>query len=342
MEGANPDPVVRTKVLILSDTHGMDLDDNMPLQPVDMAIHCGDLTEESKLTEFHSTLRFLNALDARLELVIAGNQDFTLDTPSFQKKVDEASPPLEAAIVAKEYGHYGEAKQLLSEAQEQGIMFLEEGTYQFPLENGALLTVYASPYTPSLGDWGFQYRQNQGHAYVIENGTDIVITHGPPRGVLDRTTSREGAGSSEIFTAVARAKPQIHCFGHIHEGWGAKLVAWRDKLSDMEHPSHLTDINNEDSTVLELLGTLRRSKFDTPEIASEKEQRATEYARQKFCDVKSHIEAGKQTLFVNASIKGDEGMPTQLPWIVDLDLPKHQDTGKDEAKTADEPRLSKK
>ena len=36
-----------------------------------------------------------------------------------------------------------------------GIVLLDEGTYRFTLDNGALLTVYASPLTLSFGDWGF-------------------------------------------------------------------------------------------------------------------------------------------------------------------------------------------
>ena len=243
-------PFTRTKVLILSDTHGMTLAGKTPSQLVDVAIHCGDLTEESKLDEFCATLELLNTIEAPLKLVIAGNHDFTLDAVSFRKKVEEATrQQLEPELISAVYGEYDEARCLLTDAKKDGIHFLDEGKHRFSLQNGTKLAIFASPFTPSLGDGGFQYTPDQGHVFDIERGTDIVVTHGPPRGILDRTNSRERAGCSDLFMAVARAKPQVHCFGHIHEGWGAKMVTWRETLA--EKPSHLTDIDNNKSFIVE-------------------------------------------------------------------------------------------
>lgn len=91
---------IKTTILILSDTHGMALDEHLPSPRAGVAIHCGDLTEESKLAEMRTTLGVLKELDAPLKLVIAGNHDFTLDTPSFKQKVQDARPPLELALVS--------------------------------------------------------------------------------------------------------------------------------------------------------------------------------------------------------------------------------------------------
>ncbi|KAJ6443596.1 Ser/Thr protein phosphatase [Purpureocillium lavendulum] len=326
MESAQGGSPVKTTILILSDTHGMTLDGELPSQHADVAVHCGDLTEGSKLSEIRAALELLQAVNAPLKLVIAGNHDFTLDTPSFRKKVDEARPRLELELVREAYGDYGEAIQLLADARAHSIHYLDEGTHRSTLDNGAALTVYASPYTPSLGDWGFQYRPNDGHTYDIKPGTDIAVTHGPPLGILDRTDSSERAGSSDLFAAVARSKPRIHCFGHIQEGWGAKLVTWRDTTT--EQPSHLTDIDNEQSTAIESLSTLRPGKFDTPETASIKEAKVRRYADQKSCrtrhcsDDDNPLIAGRQTLFVNAAIQGDDQMPLHPPWLVTLELPR--------------------
>lgn len=284
MNELGPRPVantcaVNTSILILSDTHGMALDELLPSPRADVAIHCGDLTEESKLDEMRTTLELLKKLDAPLKLVIAGNHDFTLDIPSFKQKVEDARPPLEPALVKKEYGDYGEAERLFLEAQEHGIRLLREGTHHLVLSNGAGLTVYASPYTPSLGDWGFQYKPDQGHVYNIEKGTDIAITHGPPRGVLDRTNGRERGGSSELFAAVATSRPRVHCFGHIHEGWGAKMITWREAQS--HQPSHLTDIDNGKSKVVEILNTILPGKYETPEKNSAQGREAREVRQAK-------------------------------------------------------------
>ena len=318
-------PSVQTRILLLSDTHGQQFPaGNRPLQSVDVIIHCGDLTEGSKLSEFYTTLGLLKDLDAPLKLVIDGNHDFTLDNVAFKQKIAEAVPPLEPGLVAKEYGAFGEARKTLEDAKRAGIVFLDEGHHSFSLSNGALLTVYATPYTPSYGAWGFQYRPEGGREFAIEKGTDIVISHGPPRGVLDMTVSRERAGCPDLFAAVARARPQIHCFGHIHEGWGAKRVAWRPNPSDK--PSHFTDIDNEQSSVLETLGSLRPSKFDSPDDVKEKQQKLQRYADARCCKARHHSGEGdisasaNYTLFVNASLQGNDGTLMHEPWLVELEL----------------------
>ncbi|KAJ4022560.1 hypothetical protein NW766_001599 [Fusarium irregulare] len=79
---------VNTRFLAVSDTHSKQFpDDRVPLTPVDVAIHCGDLTQNSKLHEFESAIDLLKQLDASLKLVIAGNHDFTLDKPTYKKRL---------------------------------------------------------------------------------------------------------------------------------------------------------------------------------------------------------------------------------------------------------------
>jgi predicted phosphodiesterase len=319
---SNPN-LVKTRFLIISDTHGMDFtSENRPTHKVDVVIHCGDLTDGSKLSEFRNSLQLLKDLDAPLKLVIAGNHDFTMDIPAFEKHVSEAPQPLEPELVVKEYGAHGEAQKLF--AQEAGIVFLDEGTHRFILANGASLTVYASPYTPALGAWGFQYHPDKDHEFAIEEGTDVAVTHGPPKGVMDFTYGRERAGCPYLFGAVAKAKPKMHCFGHIHEGWGAKLVTWRPQLQ--ETPSHFTDIDNDRSTLVEKLANLKPSKFDMPEDLERKEKKLKQYVDERCCK-SSHcngdpqaIEQGAQTLFVNASIMDADQMLVQKPWLVDIEL----------------------
>lgn len=319
-------PEITTRFLILSDTHGEEFRQvATPLPPADVAIHCGDLTEESKIAEFRVSLRLLMEINAPLKLVIAGNHDFTMDVPQFRRKARDANPPLDPDLVKKEYGDFGEARKLFTEALADGIVFLDEGTHQFPLENGALLRVYASPFTPSAGDWGFQFRRSQGHDFSIDKNTDVVITHGPPRGVLDITDSGQHAGCRDLFAAVARSRPRLHCFGHIHEAWGAKLVTWRENIADA--PSHFSDIDHGRSTVVESLLSLRGSKWDTPEEAADKARRLESHIAQGFratshCTAdEAPLKPGLQTLFVNAAIQGIEENRKQMPWLVDIELP---------------------
>jgi Icc-related predicted phosphoesterase len=63
----------------------------------------------------------------------------------------------------------------------------------------------------------------------ILNDTDVLISHGPPRGILDRSPgSSFHAGDQELLDAVTRVKPRLHFFGHIHAAHG--LLGTQDTL----------------------------------------------------------------------------------------------------------------
>lgn len=321
------DPIskVPTRVLILSDTHGDDvLYDGVPPgeKQIDVVIHCGDLTEESKLHEFRASLALLQRIEAPLKLVIAGNHDFTLDKTAFTDIIQSSQKPIEASLIKQEFGEFGEALELLTEPS-AGITFLHEGNHTFRLNNGALLRVYASPYTPSKSNWGFTYSPNTDHEWAIAKDTDIVVTHGPPQGVLDRTQSRERAGSPSLFAAVARARPMVHCFGHIHEAWGARLVRWRDALDESVMPSHFNAIDNGQSKTIASLSTLvsERTETEVGEDNDGPDPKPRTYAKAAISrGGDSPGEVRTHTMFVNASIQGLSEGQSQLPWIVDLDL----------------------
>lgn len=53
----------------------------------------------------------------------------------------------------------------------------------------------------------------------IPEGIDILMTHGPPRGQLDRCSTGEECGCQHLKFAVQNLKPVVHLFGHIHEGY---------------------------------------------------------------------------------------------------------------------------
>ncbi|RSL71497.1 hypothetical protein CEP54_001271 [Fusarium duplospermum] len=318
-------PTIKTRFIILSDTHGLQFKEDRKLhESADVAIHCGDLTGDSKLHDFKQAIELLKEIDAPLKIVIAGNHDFSLDNSAFKQKIAEASrlaqEDLEDSIKA-EYGDYGDARRLFD--RQDGIVFLEEGSHQFRLDNGALLRVYASPYTPTTGnssDWGFQY--SGAHEFAIEKGTDIVVTHGPPHGIMDMTTERQRIGCPQLFSSVARAQPRLHCFGHVHNSWGAKLVAWRPTITDK--PSHFSDVDNGKSVVIESLSRLKGSRFESVEERVAREDTVERYKSQRCCRT-SHCDGDDrplglgETLFVNAAVMGDDGL-SQYPWLVDIEL----------------------
>lgn len=319
---------IRTRILILSDTHGEDFNNETRTeQHVDVALHCGDLTNGSLLEEFRTTIETLKLINAPRKLIIAGNHDFSLDSGAFNAIVND-SESLDRDDVDRYHGPR-HVRQLLDDAKEAGVEFLDEGTYAIDLENGARLTIYASPYTPSLGGRGFQYDRGSFHKFDIKDGTDIVMTHGPPEGIFDRTHNGGRAGCPHLFEAIDRARPLVHCFGHIHEGWGARLVAW--KGSGSYKRSHFTAIDNGNSFVIENLGGLRERALDSEAEAQEKRAKL-ETLRRERCATTSHcasdehaLRQGRETIFINAAIRGTEEF-VQRPWIIDIDLPPKSDT----------------
>ncbi|KAL4903386.1 Metallo-dependent phosphatase-like protein [Aspergillus multicolor] len=271
---------IKTRFLVISDTHGDSVPSEYSKYEADVAIHCGDLTDGAKIDEFKSVITLLQNINASLKLVIAGNHDFTMDIPIFRQKVAEVRPPLDPELVKREY---------------------DEGTHAFSLANGASLKAYASPYTPSFGgdwgfgNWGFQYPPTTGHNFDVPNDVDIVITHGPPKGIMDTTGTGIRAGCPSLFEAVARARPRMHCFGHVHLGWGAKIVSWRPKIS--EKPSHLTDIDNGKSRMIRKLSQVNPETS----VVETSHGPGDEYPFNN----KSH------TLFVNAAIEVSNSFPAQ-------------------------------
>lgn len=50
----------------------------------------------------------------------------------------------------------------------------------------------------------------------------ILLTHVPPKGILDETKRGDHIGSSSLMEFVEKTKPKLHVFGHVHEVVGIK------------------------------------------------------------------------------------------------------------------------
>jgi Icc-related predicted phosphoesterase len=55
---------------------------------------------------------------------------------------------------------------------------------------------------------------------LIPNDLDILITHGPEKGCLDKNLYGELCGSTSLREEIAKKNPKIHLCGHIHEQGG--------------------------------------------------------------------------------------------------------------------------
>lgn len=320
---------IRTRIFIISDTHGHDWTAPSSCS-ADVAIHCGDLTDGSKIDEFRSAIRLLKSIDAPVKLAIAGNHDFTLDPAAFTRIIADSNLATESELVEKEFGTRGEVRQLFEDAKSSGMILLDEGNHDIPLPNGAMLKIYATPFTPGNGGWGFQYPLNTTHDFDIADGTSIVVSHGPPRGIFDTNHERQRAGCPTLFKAVAGVRPLIHAFGHIHEGWGAKLVAWKQELldGDITEPSHFNAIDNNNSRSIVSLAATKPSRFDDKEAVRAKAEEQARRSQDGYLMINwatgdgRGVARGTETLFVNAAIEGVNGELSQSPFCVEVDLPR--------------------
>ena len=89
------------------------------------------------------------------------------------------------------------------------------------------MSFWGSPITPRFLDWSFMRdpgAQIESHWNLIPESTDVLITHGPPFGILDEVIRRDGGlehvGCHSLLSRVRSIAPSYHLFGHIHEGRG--------------------------------------------------------------------------------------------------------------------------
>lgn len=94
------------------------------------------------------------------------------------------------------------------------------------------MKIYGTPWVPNLPSWAF-WKDSAGltaKCAQIPDDVDILITHGPPRGVMDISSPKYGSvhcGSKELAQrlsdmADSSTLPQLHIFGHIHESHGIR------------------------------------------------------------------------------------------------------------------------
>src|SRR5690606_9104680 len=82
---------------------------------------------------------------------------------------------------------------------------------------------WGSPITPYFHNWAFNRKRGakiKAHWDLIPDDTDILITHGPPFGILDETVYSKRTGCEELLLRVYQVQPKYHIFGHIHEDYG--------------------------------------------------------------------------------------------------------------------------
>jgi len=178
------------RIVCASDTHGFHRKLEVPT--AEIFIHAGDFsTLASTVDEIDDFNDWLGSLPHRHKIVVSGNHD----------KLFETKPKL--------------ARQNLTNA-----VYLEHSAATI---EGLLF--WGCPVTPVLPHMAFATPPGAAGKYwdMIPGRTDVLITHGPPFGILDKEDIlREHDGCMQLNRAVQRIRPALHIFGHIHGGRGTE------------------------------------------------------------------------------------------------------------------------
>src|ERR1017187_3256692 len=201
-------------IICMSDTHELHRELDVPNG--DILIHAGDFTMFSKsaaaILDFND---WLGELPHFWKIVVPGNHEFFLEAdPSRRKLITNATLLIDESIE---------------------IMGLK---------------VWGSPTTPLLGEaFGVVSDTDRARLYSrIPSDTDVLVTQGPPYGILDQSPDSDyHAGCQQLLAAVRRVKPMLHIFGHVHAGYGTFSTpdtlfvnaALPGKDYDLSNPPHV-------------------------------------------------------------------------------------------------------
>lgn len=192
------------RIVCISDTHTFH--DQVVVPEGDVIVHAGDATFRGTPREVLPFLDWFGALPHAGKVLIAGNHDW-----GYQKS---------------EHGIY------VNRCNELGIDYLQDkaviiGDVKF----------YGSPWQPWFCDWAFNLPRGKALASVwdrIPDDVNVLVTHGPPHGILDRTCEDyqaagawEHQGCQDLRRRLEHLHSlKLHVFGHIHESAGREEIPW--------------------------------------------------------------------------------------------------------------------
>jgi len=174
-------------LVLLSDTHELHRKIDVPYGEI--LIHAGDFTLFSRsLRAIEDFNTWLGELPHPHKVVVPGNHEFFLEGDLSRRSL------------------LSNATVLIKEAIEIGG-----------------LHIWGSPVTPLFGAaFGMSSAEDRRKMYAgIPESTDLVVSHGPPYGILDAAPeSGFHSGCRELFDAIMRVKPKLVACGHVHGAYG--------------------------------------------------------------------------------------------------------------------------
>lgn len=183
------------KITCISDTHNQHL--HIPpdwLEGGDVLVHAGDVSGRGSFKEIEAFLEWYNELPYTHKIFIAGNHDFW-----FEKTT---------GFVVNE----------MLQEKYPNITYLNDSGVEI---DG--VKFWGSPVQPWFYDWAFNRMGTDicRHWDMIPLDTDVLITHGPMKGILDLTLRGVSTGCPYLLEKSAEmTNLKLFVCGHIHEAYG--------------------------------------------------------------------------------------------------------------------------
>ena len=183
------------RITFVSDTHTRHKLVTKDLRGGDLIIHAGDISSVGYPHEIEEFFKWFSNLNYKYKIFIAGNHDW-----GFQNNYAKINP-----IIQKYSG---------------SVIYLQDQMVEIEK-----IKIYGAPWQPFFCDWAFNLPRNGSELEYVWNkipeNIDILITHGPPYGFLDKVIGEyEHLGCELLMKRIEIVKPKIHVFGHIHSGYG--------------------------------------------------------------------------------------------------------------------------
>jgi Icc-related predicted phosphoesterase len=181
------------KIWHISDTHTYHGLLKVP-EGIDMVIHSGDATNPrdpyASEQEMLNFISWFGSLPIKHKVFVAGNHDLCIER-NLVTKID---------------------------FMKNGIVYLEN---DYAEVEG--IKIWGSPFTPTFGQgWAFNKKRSALHDIwkEIPDDTNIVVVHGPPKGILDLAYHQlnciEFCGDEALRKRMYLLNPKLCLFGHIH------------------------------------------------------------------------------------------------------------------------------
>ena len=180
------------KIWHISDTH-MNHDQLEIPAGCDLVVHSGDASNWAdpyrNESEMRAFIDWFSTLPIPRKIFVPGNHDTSVDKGLVPRDLIE---------------HRGITLLIDQGVEIEGLRF------------------WGTPWTPRFGNWSWMVDRGTINRKweQIPDDTDVLISHGPPYGVLDATYNHQNkvelVGCSALAKRVTKIEPRLMMFGHVH------------------------------------------------------------------------------------------------------------------------------